>query len=151
MVPVLQLRSVRPRDEVTSPSHSPGGAGIQARVSLLQTLRPELRIQISDPCSRPSCWARGLRICIAAGSLGILCALRHCPQVLCVAGGRPEGQASPGRRGTEVRAVEQRGAVPEPGWGVWPVTRATRGLCLSLQILPDLSGCLGRPGRGGIN
>lgn len=36
---------------------------------------------------------------------------------LCVAGVRPEGQASPGLRGRKVRAAGQRGAGPGPGWG----------------------------------
>lgn len=44
-----------------------------------------------------------------------------------------------------------RRGLPSVAGGAWPVARVTRGLCLSLQIPPDLSGCLGRPGRGRIN
>ena len=45
----------------------------------------------------------------------------------------------------------QRRGLPRRAGGAWPVARVTRGLCLSLQIPPDLSGCLGRPGQGRIN
>lgn len=44
-----------------------------------------------------------------------------------------------------------RRGLPSLAGGAWPVARVTRGLCLSLQIPPDLSGCLGRPGGGRIN
>ena len=146
----------------------PRGPGIQTQVSLLQDLHPggfqhhpRACIKNTDaraPLQTQRCRTvgfRGPRIFTAACSLGSSLHTEAWEQALtlalCLQGASSGGQARPGLRGGEVRMAGQRRGLPGLAGGAWPVARVTRGLCLSLQILPDLSGCLGRPGQGRIN
>lgn len=150
---------MRLRDEATSRSPRKGwNPNPGLTVPQPPELPQSLRIQIPGPLLQTqrsrTAGPRVQKSALRRAPWGFLCTLRpgkeRRSRPLCLPGASPGGQASPGRSGEVRMAGQGRGLLGQAG-GAWPVARVTRGLCLSLQIPPDLSGCLGRPGKGGIN